>query len=488
MLIVAIVDALAESRVRVATQLSRTLAQPGADFHLLPRINVVPLAVQELKFHSKPHVVIVGPGLVDQEITTISSIRTQLPDAKILALVPSNRNRIGSLEHLVRLGADDVVDEACNGTELLTRLVLLARRVDRNASAGKLVVVDGVKGGVGATSVVAALAETIALRDESVVVVDCDAANRGLSRFLRARPLINENLQLILDGLRSSTPEFVAQTRATVVAGMVEIGCVPPPGSDERWGDADGVWIRNFLSVIEVLDESAGYVVVDLSRLAGKVREALIRAADSVIFVASQDPACLPATVERVKIASALVGADVPLCVLRNERDRDGIVEAVWHRELKRVADVANLKVLRQSIRYTAAGGRWAVSGSTFASLGGAAVRGALTELANTVCGEQHSDRQLTLIETLKTGCRNLIAKFAKEKRESDACSDQRVAALLPVAPQSTVSGAKPREIEFFVSAPRFSSSASNTPGEKSSPERIADDEVLVTPAKLSAA
>lgn len=496
MLTVAIVDSHAEARVRLANGITRTLSEPGPDLHLLPRISVIPLAPQELKFHATPHVVIIGPGLIEQEITTVSLIRSQLADVKILALVPSDRHRIGSVEHLIRLGADDVIDAQASGRELLTRLVLLARRVER-AKGGKLILVEGVKGGVGATSLTAAFAEMLAQREKDVVVVDGDGMNRCLSRFLKCRPLINENLQLILDGLRSSTPEFVAQTRTAVAAGEYDIGCVAPPSSEERWSDPDGSWIRNFMSSLEVLDEAVDYVLVDVARLSGSVREALYGAADGILFVATQDPACLPAVVERIKSCSAQIGPDVAISIVRNERDRDGISGSVWQRELKRIKDIPQVKQISAVVPYVAAASRWPVSGSTLVSLGTTAMRASLQLALDTAIGEQPAKEQGSLWKAsiahiakrfaLKTpGTLSAIDRGARDLSAQELLTN---AIALPATESASATLTPVKQIDFFVSAPSFDAehrahvrreSADDSGGEA--------EEILVSPARMSAA
>lgn len=496
MLTVAIVDSHAEARVRLANGITRTLSEPGPDLHLLPRISVIPLAPQELKFHATPHVVIIGPGLIEEEITTVSLIRSQLADVKILALVPSDRHRIGSVEHLIRLGADDVIDAQASGRELLTRIVLLARRVER-AKSGKLILIEGVKGGVGATSFTAAFAEILAQREKDVVVVDGDGMNRGLSRFLKCRPLINENLQLILDGLRSSTPEFVAQTRTVVAAGEYDIGCVAPPSAEERWSDPDGSWTRNFMSSLEVLDEAVDYVLVDVARLSGSVREALYGAADGIVFVATQDPACLPAVVERIKSCSAQIGSDVAISIVRNERDRDGISGAVWQRELKRIKDIAQVKQTSAVVPYVAAASRWPVSGSTLVSLGNTAMRTALQLALDTAIGEQPAKEQGSLWKASITHIAkrfalkapDTVGAIARGARDSRAQEQLTNTISLPASEPAAAISAPVPQIDFFVSAPSFGDGRGARGGVDASDDSASEEEeILVSPARMSAA
>ncbi len=489
MLTVAVVDALAESRIRLSSEINRTFSQPGSDFHLLPRISIVPLALQELKFHARPNVVIVGPGLIEREITTVAAIRAQLPEARILALVPTERNRIGAIEHLIRLGADDVVDAQASGRELLTRLVLLARRVERK-QCGKLLLVEGVKGGVGATAIVAGFAELLAKESKSVVVVDGDCVNRGLSRYLRARPLINENLQLILDGLRASTAEFVAQAKCAVGVSNFEIGCVPPVTDDEKMHNPDGAWIRHFMSTIEALDEASDYVIVDIARFSGALRETLYRAADGVVFVASQDPACLPALIDRVKSAKGILSPETPIVVVRNERERDGISSGVWQRELQRISDVENVNIAQRAIPYSSAASRWPVSGFTIASLGTKQLVEALEAALASVTGEgslaSRSSEWRAVITQANSTIKTFIARLRPSPKGLRDNPELDVAKTLPPPePQSPISAVP--QLDFFVSAPNFSSDEKLA---ASSPkfEVSAKEDLLVSPARLTAA
>ncbi|NDC38709.1 MAG: hypothetical protein EBZ48_11735, partial [Proteobacteria bacterium] len=147
MISIVVVDRQAESRTRLVEEITQFLHANVKDLDLIPRVNIIPLSRQELKFHNAPDLCIVGPGIIEHELTDLTSIRKLFPSAAILARLRRGAEDLAFVEQLARMGIDDVLSEHTTPQEFLKKLILLARRVGQQ-KAGTLIVVDSGKGGV----------------------------------------------------------------------------------------------------------------------------------------------------------------------------------------------------------------------------------------------------------------------------------------------------------------------------------------------------
>lgn len=378
MIRIVVVDRSADARSRIAHQLQHFLQTQ--DSELLPPISLVPLAPEELKFHSAPDVCVLGEELVRNELSEIASVRKLLPKSAILVRVDEALSSLSTVEQIARFGADDVISTRADGVAFLQKLLILARKAEKPRS-GSLIVVESGKGGSGVTSVAAAVAETLLATGKRVLLVDFDCETQDLSRFLQARPFVNENLQSLLDRQRPLTNEFVQQATVQVWSDEPLLSCMaPPPESDALYDTAHG-YSRTVLSMFEALDAMYDYVVVDIGSIRGPIARTLWRAADRVLFVLSNDPASLYACAEKVLRIRPLLAPAASLTVIENNVRPGGLSSTVLREEFMRAARVVDAEWSPEALPFQAEAGRWPGSGATLYSAGKGALRSALEQL-----------------------------------------------------------------------------------------------------------
>lgn len=369
MLSIVVVDTSAETRSAMVKQVSDFFANELDENGILPKVSIKPLSRDELKFAAAPDICLLGENLVRNSIGEVANIRRLLPNTAILVKVGRAQATLAFIEHLVRLGADDVLTEDVGPTEFFKKIIIFARRLAK-AKTGRLIVVDGAKGGVGTTSVVAGLGDALANTGKRVALIDFDLESQDLSRFLRAKPFINENLQLLFDQLRPVTQEFVEQCLVRVWADEDNFFCVPPACETDSIYDSRLAQAKILIPLLEILDSTFDCVLVDVACLRGGLLKALYRSADEVVLVVNNDPATVHAAVDRVRRIRAQLSVNTKLLLLNNAPTKWGLSETVLRSELSFAAQLGDENWISNSLPFCKSGCRWAGSGATLFSMG----------------------------------------------------------------------------------------------------------------------
>lgn len=368
MLHLAIIDDSAESRSKLLETIDTILRSEIEGIDLLPRISMRTVALQELKFSAAPDLFVVGPRLVSGGIPEISRIRKLFPDTPIIAVCAAGGRIVVQAEQLARIGIDNAIAENASGEELLKTLILLARRQVKKRT-GKLVVIDSGKGGLGVTTIVAALGEMFAGKKKRVLLLDGDSETQDLSRFLQARPFFNEALELILNQQRPLTEEFIEQALIKVWSDEEQLYCLPPAA--ERTTESASQASRVFISLLEMLDSMFDLILVDASSCRGCVLHTFYRAADSVLFVVDSDPASLFSSSERLMRLKDSLSPHARLLVVENDSGRGkGLDRGLMIQELEECAGVSAHEWFDGGLSFCRQAARWPGSGLTLFSAG----------------------------------------------------------------------------------------------------------------------
>ncbi len=375
-----VVDRSVESRQNIVTRLEKVLEDGGTEANLIPKITIRPVASEELRFHAAPEICIVGPEIIGADPPEIARIRKLLPQTVIVGVLDKQSDNLSSVEQLVRLGIDDLIDQQLSGAHFLRKLMLLLRKSPTERH-GTLVVVTGGKGGVGVTSLCAALGEAAMEAGKSTVLVDCDHDTQDLSRFLQVRPFVNESLQLLLEHNRPMTEESVAECLAPVWADENGLQLMSPCASAVSFESAGGRVVRTLLSVLECVDARADLVIVDCAGARGFLLEMLCRAADKVVLVANSDPASFFASLQKLQQLSAIANSDLKPVIVLNSTGRDGLSPRHLKGEFEAACAKLSSSISLCTIPYSRRGSRWPGAGTTLFSEGGRGIELGIRQL-----------------------------------------------------------------------------------------------------------
>lgn len=381
MIRIAVVDASAESRGRIISQLDSFLRVDAEETRLLPRISLRPASPQELKFAPAADLFLLGSELIDADATEVSRLKKLFPNIPLVVLLSPRQSKLSFIEQIVRLGADDVFTSDVTAQYFFRRLLLLARKTIHKSS-GKLVIVDGGKGGVGVTTIAAALAEIVSAQGKKVIIVDCDFETQDCSRFLQARPFLNENLRMILEEERAVTEESIEQSLSQVWEDDLNLRCMTAVAEADDLYDPRSRLPRIFLSVLEMLDSRNDLVVIDIGCARSSLQKMFYRVADKLIFVVNDDPATLYASVDKLTRARSFLAAGAQLCVLENTIGINGLGNKLLRREFSNAARLDKSSWAPEAIPFCKLGQRWPGSGATFFSQSRSSASRALMKMA----------------------------------------------------------------------------------------------------------
>lgn len=378
MIKITVLDDTAEARSKLFDRIQRLIESNAEDFDIVPSIDLKPVSRQELKFQDAPDICIIGSGILSSSLQDVGAIRRLLPDSALCAALCSQTASCSAIEHLARLGIDDFVQPEVSAAELVRKIVLLSRKMKRG-KPGKLVVIDSGKGGLGVTSIAAAVAGAMVTHGKKVAVMDFDSDTQDLSRFLQARPFINENLQLLFDRQRPVTQEYVEQVMVRVWSeGSGVLTCIPPVEEDERLYSSAANYSRVLLSILEVLDSTVDCVVADIGNARSSILRTLYRVADKVLFLISNDPAALYASTDKLAKLRGYLSADAEIVLALNNPCARGLPQSPLMAELNRALGFSEKNWVRPAIPYCDRGRRWPGSGGTLYSESRAALRSAV--------------------------------------------------------------------------------------------------------------
>lgn len=363
MIEIAVVDSSAEARNQLADRIIRFQSEVQQKNPTCPQLSVRVLSLQELPFAEQPDVCVIGGECLSNDLVEIATVRTHMPDARLIADCPSDLANLVIIEQMGRLGVDDIINQHTSAEEFFRKLVLLSKRAKKSAS-GKLIAFDSGKGGVGVTSVVAATATTLFNKGLKVAVIDLDSETQDLTRFLSVRPVINENLAAMLSQERAVVKEFVEQALMPIW-GHGNLVCVPPVLSSLQALPARSPTIRIFLSFLEQLDHLYDVILVDIAGIRGGLYNSILRVADSVIFVTNPEPASMFATTQVVKETLRLSPHPDAIRILQNSTAPGGMFAKLVNIELLRSLKLNKSQCMETFIPYVSAAAKWPGSGQT---------------------------------------------------------------------------------------------------------------------------
>ncbi|MCO6430839.1 MAG: AAA family ATPase [Deltaproteobacteria bacterium] len=405
MLTIFVLDSSAESRNTLVSEVNALLNVEGPDRLLLPRISVVPGSKNDLKFRAAPDIVIIGSQLAAREMSEIAAVKKLLPTSAIIVRTGKELQNLSAIEQIARLGADDTFSESTGSFDFVRKIILLARK-SHAAPGGKLIVIDSGKGGLGVTSLAAALGEVAADAQRRVALLDLDFETQDLARFLQSRPFVNEDLQHLLEQTRPISEETVSQCLIQVWSESDNLYCIPPAPLSDAVYDARSHYARALLSVMEMLDTSFDCIIVDAGNAPPSLLRPIYRTADHVVLVVSGDPACLYAASEKVARVRGLMSVNSELLMVENGAARKALESRIVRDEINRMCKLEEQNWLGQPVPYCRHSSRWPASGGTLASMGSRQVRAAISGLALKLGiieeAERVAARASRLIEALK--------------------------------------------------------------------------------------
>jgi pilus assembly protein CpaE len=326
-------------------------------------------------------VLVLGASLAEEGIGLAVSAKKVAPDIEMLVMLPRELYRGGGFRAMLARGARKVLCEDASSLELVQELMSIheAFRARGRVRDGRVIAVVQAKGGVGATSTCAALAEVCSNHGKRTLLWDLDIETRDLSRaainhgdqaamvremFTGERELSRENLRLAAIPVSENT------------------SVLPPPddiaASLDFVGHVEAIDIAQ--AVVALARHTYDTVIIDVGSRFSPAAGAIMQAADSVIVMVDDSILGLSAAKFFAPILQSVVGRPGSILFLCSgiSIPKDELARHVQEHEVFNESSWS-LPV----IPFDPAASRWPGSGKTLYALGRRQTQRAFEELAS---------------------------------------------------------------------------------------------------------
>jgi MinD-like ATPase involved in chromosome partitioning or flagellar assembly len=232
------------------------------------------------------HVLLLGAELGDEASSLAHAARIQFPDLEILMFVSPHAYSRGVFRSAHTARVRKVLPSTASEMDLLQELVSIHEELRQNGRVrkGQLITVLHAKGGVGATSICAALGEVSANFLRSTLLWDLDIETSDLTRSLGAVGPESRVLSSLIDGSRAVTRESFNDA---MVSLNKYVSVLPTPhvlpAAIDLVGHPDSVGlVRRFTALARVNFDT---IIVDTGGRIGPAAGTLTCDADIVLVV-----------------------------------------------------------------------------------------------------------------------------------------------------------------------------------------------------------
>jgi len=248
-----------------------------------------PASKEELLFSSAPDIIAIGSGFgAEDALTTCRELRRCFPDTPIFIFLKPEVYTLRVLQRF-REVAQEIFTVEESAIRIIDRLSLYDITAKRQRH-GKVIVVQGVKGGVGATSVVSGLAHAAEALGQNAITIDLSVSS-ALVQYMAAQRWHSPDYSALLSEGIIPDKTLVERCITTAPNGINVL--LPPSGGT----DVREQWLRDpnrfetSLAIVDVLTEMYNLVIVDTAGVEGVLPFALNTRAHSRVLVTSNDPA-----------------------------------------------------------------------------------------------------------------------------------------------------------------------------------------------------
>ncbi|RME59570.1 MAG: hypothetical protein D6780_04935 [Candidatus Dadabacteria bacterium] len=235
---------------------------------------------------SDADVVVLGSGLGERAIAVARQITAAAPWVHIIMFVSDEAYGGRAFRVAYSAGARKVFPDSASPLDFLQELVAIHAefRKEGRAREGKIIAVTHAKGGVGATSIAAALAEVCSVYGQTTLLWDLDVETRDLSRSLTVNGVEAKVVSSWVNGSREISKTSL---KDAVIPISPEVSVLMPPDKMAESMDlvchTDGMGIVQ--RVIDLARVMYDVIIVDTAGRMGPATGGIVRSADIVLIV-----------------------------------------------------------------------------------------------------------------------------------------------------------------------------------------------------------
>ena len=264
-------------------------------------------------------VLVLGSGLGDRALALARQALAVAPWLHIVMFVTDEAYGGGAFRQAHSAGVRKVFPDSASPLDFLQELVAIHAEFRREGRTreGRVIAVTHAKGGVGATSIAAALGEVCSVYNRRTLLWDLDVETRDLSRSLTVNGVEAKVVSAWVNGSREISRESL---RDAVIPISTEVSVLMPPDRMAESMDlvchTDGMTIAQ--RVVELSRVLFDVVVIDTGGRLGPATGTIMRMADVVLIVIDDTILGLTAVDLYLTFVKTLVGSTDRLMFLVN--------------------------------------------------------------------------------------------------------------------------------------------------------------------------
>lgn len=377
---VLIVDKTAEGQALCARRIE---AFNQSDVEMLDlRVKLVLDKDYQAQIHDAD-VLILGSGLGDTAPALARGALTQMPWLHVIMFVTETAYSGGAFRAAHSAGVRKVLPDDSSPLDLLQELVAIYAEFRREGRVreAKIVVVTHAKGGTGATSICAALAEVCSVYRKSTLLWDLDVETRDLCRSLTVNGAEAKVVSSWVNGSREISRDSICDALIPV---SHDVSVLMPPDSMAEAMDlvchTDGMNIcQRLLELARVMHD---VILIDTGGRIGPATGGLMRAADEVLIVIDDTVLGLTALDLFLSYVKALVVGTERISFVVNGYSGSLLAVPQIEAELEPVHHLGSRPWRLPPVPVDPKASLWPGSGRTLYSMGQKATRATLEEVA----------------------------------------------------------------------------------------------------------
>lgn len=231
-------------------------------------------------------VLVLGSGLGERSTAFARQAMSIVPWLHIIMFVTDEAYGGGAFRAAHSAGVRKVFPDSASPLDFLQELVAIHAEFRREGRTreGKVIAITHAKGGVGATSIAAALAEVCSVYNKRTLLWDMDVETRDLSRSLTVNGVEAKVVSAWINGSRDISRESLKDAMIPI-SGEVSV-LMPPDRMAESMDmvcHTDGMTIVQ--RIVELARVMSDVILVDTGGRLGPATGAIMRAADVVVIV-----------------------------------------------------------------------------------------------------------------------------------------------------------------------------------------------------------
>ena len=245
--------------------------------------------ISERGYQERVHeadVLVLGSGLGERAIAIAREAMSICPWLHIIMFVTDEAYGGGAFRAAHSVGVRKVFPDSASPLDFLQELVAIYAEFRREGRTreGRVVAVTHAKGGVGATSIAAALAEVCSVFNRRTMLWDLDVETRDLSRSLTVNGVEAKVVSAWVNGSREISRESLKDALIPISS---DVSVLMPP--DRMAESMDLVCHTDGMGIIQRIVELSrvlfDVIIVDTGGRMGPSTGALLRASDVVLIV-----------------------------------------------------------------------------------------------------------------------------------------------------------------------------------------------------------